>query len=112
MKTKYIVSQTFETLGHASESEHTTLESAEAASETLRCEIAEMVSGMETPDSKSKPTGFSHECDAWNRADEIAGVAYDEFGNRTPNSPTRYGIRAGRYIANLAVSIESVEDAD
>lgn len=110
MKTiKYIVSQTFETLGHASKSEHTTLESAESALENLRVEIAQMVADMETPSYTSKPTGYSHEIAAWNAAEKLAGVSYDDGGERTAGSPSKWGAKAGEYIADQSVSIEEVD---
>lgn len=108
--TKYTVSQTFETLGDPAASTHNTREEAEAAAEVLRGQLAEWIAGMETPDTyEVSPCGFSNEIAAWRYADETAGVRYDSAGNRTPDSPTIYGERAARQLAEQAVSIEEVE---
>ena len=104
---KYIVTQTFETLGDPCKSTHETREAAEAAAETLRAEIAVMVSGWETPDSHNpQPTGFTNEIAAWAQAEEITGVEYDDDGGRTSASPKTWGEKSGIYIASKSVSLD------
>ena len=110
MKT-YIVSQTFESLGDPCTETFTRKRDAERAAERLRRDISEMVAEFETPDRyRTDETGFLGEIEAWRAAAEIAGVEYDEYGNRTAASPKTYGREAGDYIAHSAVSIEIEEE--
>ena len=110
MKT-YRVSNTFETVGIPAAETYRTPEQAEAAAEKMREGIAIMVADWETPDRySSHADGWANEIEAWEKAEEIAGVEYDEDGDRTANSPTRYGIEVGRYIAKLCVGIEEREE--
>ena len=99
-KMKYRISQGYVTLGDPVAEMVETREAAEAAAETLRGEITEMVAGWETPDAddeKRKPTGYSNEIEAWAHAVSLSD------GART------YGAAAGAYIADRAVEIEEIE---
>ncbi len=87
---KYTVRQTFETLGDPSETTHNTRELAEAAAAGLRLEIAEMVAEMATPRVRSEPLGSLDESAAWLAAEGMAGVKYDEGGDRQAGSPATY----------------------
>jgi len=108
---KFRISQTFETLGDNCEKTVATREAAEAWAETLRVTIAEMVAGWETPAEYAGPgTGWAKEVAAWEKAEDIAGVTYDEEGMREKGSAETYGEAAGAYIAEKAVEIEEIED--
>lgn len=110
MKT-YIVSQRFETLGVPGETRHNSKQDAEMAADKDRSEIAEMVAEWETPETEPRnQTGFASEIEAWKEAAVIAGVEYDDNGDRTESSPKTYGLAAGQYIAEQAVAIEENED--
>lgn len=108
---KFIVSQTFETLGAPCTETFDSREAADAAAAKLREEIAGMVSDWETPEHDNpEKTGSTSEIAAWTQAEELAGVEFDDAGDRTPESPKTYGIIAGRHIASKAVSIETSDE--
>jgi hypothetical protein len=108
MSAKYRVFQSFETLGHEGEEFADTIEQAEAIKARQIMEIADMVSEMDTPDeAPTKQRGFVHESDAWKRAGQIAGMQYDDDGQYVAG-PTKYGKDGGRFIAELAVKIETI----
>ena len=110
-KMKFIVSQTFDTLGDPCEETFHSREAADVAAGKLSEIIAVMVSDWETPEhDDSQKTGFIGEIDAWTQAEELAGVEFDDAGDRTPESPKTYGIIAGRHIASKAVSIETSDE--
>lgn len=104
----FITEQTFETLGDPSRTEHTSLVAARKAANALRRDIAEMVSGWETPARRESATGSSAEIHAWSTALEIAGVEFDDAGERTPESPVTYGPIAGGYIAQKSIVIRTI----
>lgn len=91
---RYVVRQTYETLGDPSMTTHTTREDAERAAETLRQEIAAMVATWERSGADADTDGGS-ESEAWAHADAIAD-------GRT------YGAAAASYIAEQAVVIEQL----
>lgn len=99
------VRQTFESLGDPSETKHNNFYDADRAAWNLRGAIAEMVSGWKVPDYASK-TGPASAVGAWREAERLAGVARDDNGRRTIESPTKYGITAGMYIASFAVEVD------
>jgi hypothetical protein len=108
---KFIVSQTFETLGDPCKSVHTTREAAETAADQLRDDLAKMIAAYETPDEwPGRTTGYSNEVDAWENAREIAGVEFGDDGRRTAGSPAVYGEEAAKFIAEQAVAIDEEED--
>jgi hypothetical protein len=75
MKT-YIVSQTFDTLGDPCRTKHTTLRTALEAASALRENLAQLVAGQNTPDCQPcQPTGYIHECMAWEGAAETPMTA-------------------------------------
>jgi hypothetical protein len=92
---KYTVSQTFETLGQPCPEMFDTLAEAESAAEKMKAWITEWVASMDN-DPIEGETGFANEIEAWREACRISAGA-----------PT-IGEEAGRYIADLAVSIEEV----
>ena len=104
---KYTVEQTFETLGHNARSSHRTRAAAEAQAERLQRQIAKMIAGWEIPDHQEMRTGYANEINAWEQAERIAGVQYDDDGNLTTESPRVYGIVAGRMIARQAVAVRT-----
>lgn len=108
---KFIVSQTFETLGAHCAETFDSREAADVAAGKLREDIAGMVSDWETPEhDDSEKTGSTREIAAWDQAEELAGVEFDDDGDRTSESPKTWGIIAGRHIASKAVSIETADE--
>lgn len=107
-KQKFTVSQTFESLGDPCPEVFTNIEEAEEAAEVFRKEIASMVSGWEVPRVRyhSDTGGCSNEIAAWEKAQDIANVEYED-GELTDEGPTEWGDEVGAYIANLAVTIET-----
>jgi len=93
---KYTVSQTFETLGQPCPETFDTLAEAEAAAEETKAWIADWVASMDN-DPIEGECGFANEIDAWRQAQHLAGDA------------TTLGAAAGKFIADLAVSIEEAE---
>ncbi|MFH1268920.1 MAG: hypothetical protein ABIK89_24605 [Planctomycetota bacterium] len=89
----YVVTQTFETLGDPARADFATEAEAEAYAATLREQIAVMVAGW--PVEPAPDEGSSSEVDAWEAANAIAGAG-----------ATRYGLDAGRVIADQAVTAE------
>ncbi len=108
---KYIVTQTFETLGDPCAETHKTREAAEAAAAGFRALIAEMVAEMDTPMAPPSKLGHSNEIAAWAEAHELAGWEWD-YENDEPKGPAKYGRNAGEYIAKQAVEIQEVEDGE
>lgn len=90
---RYVVRQTYETLGDPSASTHDTREDAERAAETLRQEIAAMVATWERSDADRDG---GPENVAWDHADAIS-------------TGRLYGPAAGAYIAEQAVTIDVEE---
>lgn len=112
MKT-YKVYQSFESLGDPNYQTFTRKRDAERAAERLRNQIAKWVAEMDTPDVQEiSCAGYIHETEAWDQAQEIAGVEYenDDPWRRTAKSPATYGIEAGRHIAEAAVKIDVIEE--
>jgi hypothetical protein len=103
---KYIVHQTFKSLGDPCRTEHTRKQAAEKAARALRMGIAVTVSEMDTPRCFEKQkAGSDSEIRAWEEAAEFIGLDFDG-GERTPGSPEKYGLEAGKQIAETAVSID------
>jgi hypothetical protein len=104
---KFIVYQSFETLGDPDARTFASRILAEARAAVLCDQIAAMVASWPTPPEKSADSGNLLECEAWNEAEKIAGVLYsNETGERIAG-PELYGRLAGRFIANMAVKIET-----
>lgn len=109
LKTQYIVSQVFETLGDPCKETYETEAEAEVAADVTRAALAKMVAGWETPfNRESNRTGYSNEIQAWKEAEEIAKLKYDDDGNRTRSSRKTWGRKVGKFIADNAVEIEEV----
>jgi len=108
---KYIVTQTFETLGDPCSETHSTRESAEKAAAGFREEIAKMVAEMDTPMSRPSNLGNSNEIEAWAEAHELAGWEWN-YENDEPKGPAKYGRKAGEYIAKQSVEIQEEEDGE
>ena len=106
---KYRVSQSFETLGDSGGETFGTRAEAEDAARKFEALIASDVAKMSTPDEREDRTGNSSEIEAWEAAADLAGVEYNDDGERTEDSPSVYGEAAGQYIAEQAVEIEDVE---
>ena len=106
---KYIVTQTFETLGDPCAETHATREAAEIAAASFRALIADEVSEMSTPTAPPSGLGNSDEISAWEEAHSLAGWKWDHE-NDCGSGPAKYGRAAGEYIASRAVSIEEVEE--
>lgn len=106
---RYKIQQTFETLGDPVAFHADTKDVAHSLWINLRLLIAEMVAKWQTDEHNKQTTGLAHEIVAWKNADRIAGVKFDDNGERTPDSPTVYGKEAGHYIAKCAVEITEEE---
>ena len=104
---KYRVYQGFETLGDPCGETFDTRAEAEDAARKFEALIASDVAKMSTPDEREDRTGNSSEIEAWEAAADLAGVSYDDDGERI--GPETYGVQAGQYIAQQAVEIEEVE---
>lgn len=106
--TVYRVYQKFETLGDPSETTHTDWESADRAATGLKNSIAEMISEWETPESRTEG-GFSGERLVWDEAAKMIGLEFSDTRDRTDDSPLKYGLEAGKLIAERAVVVEEVD---
>ena len=106
---KITVCQTFETLGDPCRKTFSSMGDAVQYRDTLAADIARMVSDTDTPSEfNPQTTGYISEIKAWEHAAEIAGVDYDEDGQRT--GPDKYGFIAGQFIASKCVSVDTEED--
>jgi len=106
--TTFRVYQSFETLGDPDARRFQTRQLAEARADVLRDQIAAMVSSWPTPLERIADFGNLLECEAWAEADRIAGVLYHEDTGERIEGPEIYGRLAGRFIANMAVKIETL----
>jgi len=106
--TTFRVYQAFETLGDPDLRKFQTRILAEARADVLRDQIASMVSSWPTPLERNADSGNLLECEAWNEADRIAAVLYHDATGERIEGPEIYGRLAGRFIANMAVKIETL----
>ena len=102
------VYQFFETLGDPDARTFQTRQLAEANADVIRDEIEAMVASWPTPPERIADSGNLMECEAWAEADRIAGVLYSEETGERIAGPELYGRLAGRFIANMAVKIETL----
>lgn len=106
---KFLVYQSFETLGDPDLRTFASRILAEARADVMRDQIAAMVASWPTNPEKSAASGNLLECEAWNEAEQIAGVLYHEETGERIAGPELYGRLAGRFIANMSVKIEEME---
>jgi len=106
---KYIVQQTFETLGDPCAKTFGSKFHASEYSNILKCAVAQAVSVMDTPERGENACAILSESDAWYDALAICGWVFGVDGGRMNGSASKYGIRAGECIAEAAVKIEEVE---
>ncbi|MEI8280797.1 MAG: hypothetical protein WCG75_00185 [Armatimonadota bacterium] len=106
---KFIVYQSFETLGDPDARTFASRILAEARASVMRDQIASMVASWPTPPERNADSGDLLECEAWNEAGKIAGVLYADATGERIAGPEIYGRLAGRFVANMAVKIEEME---
>jgi len=105
-KKRYIVRQTFESLGDPQESIHSTRLHAEIAASRLKDAIANDVQHWRTP-AGNKRVGTTQEDEAFEKVLSAIGWEWDEAGDRpTLTSPLFYGLAGALLLANEAVEIE------
>ena len=104
---KYRVYQSFETLGDPAMREFERRDEADEYEADLKRWVANEVASWPTPNEKPRPMGFLIESDAWAEAAKIAGVEYNETGERIAG-PEIYGRLAGRFVSVMAVKVEEI----
>jgi len=110
-KKRYIVRQTFESLGDPQESIHSTKVGAENAAARLEASIAGIVQHWRTPAAKPR-VGSTQECEAFDKVLSAIGWQWDsEMDRPALCSPSYYGIAGAMLLANEAVEIEE-EDVE
>lgn len=105
----FLVQQRFETIGDPCQSTHGTRSEAEVAATNLRRTIASTVAEWPTPEDNASRTGLTDEVAAWQEAERLAGVVFDETGQRTDASPRTWGQTAAEFIAYQAVVVDEEE---
>ncbi len=106
-KKRYIVRQTFGSLGDPQESIHSTRAAADKAAERLKCELAGDLQHMRTPDEKPSRVGTTREYEAFEKVLSAIGWKWSEIADEPSRSnPPYYGLAGALLLANAAVEIE------
>lgn len=116
IETKFVVQQTFDTLGFTHHSTHLTLEAAAEESEKVKEMVARLISEQEIP--RQKPPRPMIEAEAWENALKEVGFRYENgvlvgatYENKILTDsakPIRLDILTAREMAEKAVAIEQI----